>query len=196
MKLKLDKEKINRLSPEDALPLFIRMRNFILGKRKPDGFTRISFMISLFIWLLLAVWNAISYFVVLSADVIYENKGISVKAIIRNHGKKMGFNGQEFLESLTNFYLSNLFIWGLIFIGLVFMYRKIKIYPLLIFGGLIIHFSYMFFILGLQYFIEDVSFFDKICYVIFLGIVILHSWLLNKEKAERIQTSPTDDVIY
>ncbi len=189
MRLKLDKEKINRLSPEDALPLFIRMRNFILGRRKPDGFTRISFMIALFIWLLLAVWNAISYFVLLSADVIYENKGISVKAIIRNHGKKMGFNGQEFLESLTNFYLSNLFIWLVVFIGLVLMYRKLKTYPLFIFGGLIVHFTYMFFILGLQYFIEDISFFDKVSYVVFLAIVIIHSWLMNKEKNESIQSN-------
>ncbi len=189
MKLKLDKEKIDRLSPEDALPLFIRLRNYILGRRKPDGFTRISFMIALFIWLLLAVWNAISYFVLLSADVIYENKGISVKAIIRIHGKKMGFNGQEFLESLTNFYLSNLFIWGVIFIGLVFMYRKLKAYPLFIFGGLIVHFTYMFLILGLQYFIEDISFFDKISYVVFMGIVIIHSWLMNKENNESIHTN-------
>lgn len=185
MKLKLDKEKIDKLSPEDALPLFIRLRNFILGKRKPDGFTRISFLITIFIWLLLSVWNAISYFVLLSADVIYENKGFSVKEIIRIHGRKMGFNGQEFLESLTSFYFYNLFIWGLIFIGLVFMYRKLKVYPLIIFGGLIIHFGYMFFALGLQYFIEDISFFDKICYAIFLGIVIIHSWLLNKEKNEQ-----------
>lgn len=185
MKLKLDKEKIDKLSPEDALPLFIRLRNFILGKRKPDGFTRISFLITIFIWLLLSVWNAISYFVLLSADIIYENKGFSVKEIIRIHGRKMGFNGQEFLESLTSFYFYNLFIWGVIFIGLVFMYRKLKVYPLIIFGGLIIHFGYMFFALGLQYFIEDISFFDKICYAIFLGIVIIHSWLLNKEKNEQ-----------
>lgn len=49
MKLKIDREKINRLSPEDALPLFVRIRNFILGKQKPDGFTRISFLVVLFI---------------------------------------------------------------------------------------------------------------------------------------------------
>jgi hypothetical protein len=184
MKLKIDKEKINRLSPEDALPLIIRVRNFILGKKKPDGFTRVSFLIALFIWLLLTAWNAISYFVVLSADIIYENKGFSVKEIIRIHGRKMGFNGQEFLDALTNFYFINLFIWGIVFVGLVFMYRKMKVYPLFIFGGLIVHFAYMFFILGLQYFLEDISFFDKICYVILLGVIIIHSWLMNKEKAE------------
>lgn len=189
MKIKIDREKIDRLSPEDALPLFIRIRNFILGKRKPDGFTRICFMIVLFVWLLLAVWNAISYFVLLSADVIYQNKGISVNAIIRNHGKKIGFDGQEFLDALTTFYLSNLFIWLVIFVGLVFMYRKMKAYPLLVFGGLIVHFAYMFFILGLQYFIEDISFFDKICYIVFIGIIIIHSWLMNKEKGEPIQIS-------
>lgn len=192
MKLKLDKEKIDKLSPEDALPLFIRLRNFILGKRKPDGFTRISFLITIFIWLLLSVWNAISYFVLLSADIIYENKGFSVKEIIRIHGRKMGFNGQEFLESLTNFYFYNLFIWGVIFLGLVFMYRKLKVYPLIIFGGLIIHFAYMFFALGLQYFIEDISFFDKICYAVFIGIVIIHSWLMNKERNESIQLSQNE----
>lgn len=184
MKLKLDKEKIDRLSPEDALPLLIRLRNFVLGRKKPDGFTRLSFLIVSFIWLLLAAWNAISYFVLLSADVIYENKGFSVKEIIRIHGRKMGFNGQEFLESLTDFYFYNLFIWGVIFIGLVFMYRKLKMYPLFVFGGLIVHFSYMIFVLGLQYFLEDVSFFDKICYAAFIVVIVIHSWLLNKEQRE------------
>ena len=189
MKLNINKEKIDKLSPEDALPLFIRIRNFILGKQKPDGFTRICFLITLFAWLLLSVWNAISYFVLLSADMIYENKGFSVKEIIRIHGRKMGFNGQEFLDALTQFYFYNLFIWGIIFIGLVFMYRKLKSYPLFIFGGFIIHFAYMFFVLGLQYFIEDVSFFDKICYIVFIGLVVVHSWLMNKEKSENDKLS-------
>ena len=184
MKLKIDKEKINRLSPEDALPLFIRIRDFLLGKRKPDGFTRICFSISLFAWVLLTAWNAISYFVLLSADIIYENKGFSVKEIIRMNGQKMGFNGQEFLDALTNFHLYNLFIWALIFVGLLFMYRKMKVYPLIVFSGLIVHFIYMFFILGLQYFLEDVSFFDKILYIVIVLIFIVHSWLMNKEKKE------------
>ncbi|MGM0478320.1 MAG: hypothetical protein ACQERC_03780 [Bacteroidota bacterium] len=183
--MKIDKDKINRLSPEDALPLFIRIKYFLFGKKKPDGFTRIAFTISLFIWVLLTLWNAISYFVLLTSDVIEANKGFSVQAIIRENGVSHGFSGQEFLDALHHFYFINNFIWLLVFVGLVLMYRKKRTYPLFIFVGMAIHFVYMFWYLGFQYFVEDISFFDKICYAIFIFLIIIHSWLMNKEKGEQ-----------
>lgn len=185
MKLKIDKEKINNLSPEDAIPLFVKISRAIFGKKKPDGFTQILFSINIFAWFLLFMWNMMSYFVLLSSNIIKENKGFSVTAIIRRNGQKLGFNGQEFLDAITKFYFLNNFIWAIIFIGLVLMYRKKPFYPFVILGGLIIHFSIMFFTLGLQYFIEDVSFFDKILYAILIGLTIIHSFLMKKEYSDR-----------
>ncbi len=183
--MKIDKDKINRLSPEDALPLMIRIKYFLFGRQRPDGFTRITFTLSLFIWVLLTLWNAISYFVLLSSDIIEKNKGFSVQDIIRENGVSHGFSGPEFLEALRHFYFINNFIWGLIFIGLVLMYRKKRSYPFFIFFGLAVHFGYMFWNLGFQYLVQDISFFDKICYAIFIFTIIIHSWLMNKEKGER-----------
>ena len=185
MKLKIDKEKINKLSPEDAIPLFVKISRLIFGKKKPDGFTRIIFSINLFSWFLLFMWNMISYFVLLSSDIIKENKGFSVNAIIRRNGQKLGFNGQDFLDAITQFYFLNNFIWIIIFIGLILMYRKKAFYPFLLLGGLAIHFSLMFFTLGLQYFLEDVSFFDKILYAVLIVLTIIHSFLMKKEIHDR-----------
>lgn len=185
MKLKIDKEKIDKLSPEDAIPFFVKISRVVFGKRKPDGFTRIIFSVNLFAWFLLFMWNMISYFVLLSSNVIKENKGFSVNAIIRRNGQKLGFNGQDFLDAITQFYFLNNFIWIIIFIGLVLMYRKKAFYPFLILGGLTVHFLLLFFTLGLQYFLEDVSMFDKILYAILIGSTIIHSFLMKKEIHDR-----------
>lgn len=185
MKLKIDKEKINKLSPEDAIPLVVKLSRLIFGKTKPDGLTRILFSVNLFSWFLLFMWNMISYFVLLSSDIIKVNKGFSVNAIIRRNGQNLGFNGQDFLDSITQFYFINNFLWGVVFLGLVLMYRKKSIYPFIILGGLGVHFGWMFFTLGLQYFIEDVSFFDKILYSILIVLTIIHSALMNKESSDQ-----------
>lgn len=185
MKLKIDKTKIDKLSPEDAIPLFVKISRVIFGKKRPDGFTRIIFSINLFAWFLLFMWNMISYFVLISSDIIKENKGFSVNAIIRRNGQKLGFNGQDFLDAITQFYFVNNFIWFIVFIGLVLMYRKKSLYPFLILGGLAVHFLMMFFTLGLQYFIEDVSFFDKILYAVLIVLTIIHSFLMKKEIHDR-----------
>lgn len=194
MKLKIDKEKIDKLSPEDAIPLFVKISRIIFGKKKPDGFTKIIFSINLFAWFLLFMWNMISYFVLLSSSIIKENKGFSINAIIRRNGQKLGMDGQDFLDSITQFYFINNFIWAIIFIGLVLMYRKKAFYPFILLGGLAIHFSLMFFTLGLQYFIEDVSFFDKILYATLIVLTIIHSFLMKKEIQDReVQNEEVQD---
>src|SRR5690554_6905868 len=178
------KKPINELKPEDAIPLLVRIKALILGNKKPDGFTRLIFSISLFSWFLLIMWNAISYFVLLTSDVIKENKGFSVNDVIIKNGQNLGFNGEEFLASITTFYFNSLFVWCFIFIGLALMYRKKRIYPLFVLGGLSFHFIYMFIVLGFQYFLEDISFFDKVLYAIIIGSTLIHALLLNKEKED------------
>ncbi|PWH86780.1 hypothetical protein [Brumimicrobium oceani] len=175
------KKPLTELKPEDAIPLFVRLKNIILGKQKPDGFTQITFSISLLSWLLLVVWNAVSYFVLLTSDIIKENKGFSVDEVIIKNGQNLGFNGEEFLISITTFYFNNLFIWLFVFFGLALMYRKKRIYTFFILGGLAAHFTYMFIVLGFQYFVEDISFFDKILYAVLIVITIIHSFLMKKE---------------
>src|SRR5690554_6863072 len=112
------RKKLDQLKPEDAIPLLVRLKTLILGRNKPDGFTRVMFTFSLFSWLLLTIWNAVSYFVLLTSDIIEENKGFSVKDVIIKNGQNLGFNGEEFLSTITTFYFNSLFVWLFIFFGL------------------------------------------------------------------------------
>ena len=187
MKLKIDKEKIDKLSPEDAIPLVIKLRRFIIGKNKPDGFTRLIFLINLLCWCLLTFWNLLSYIAIQLSDVIEENKKFSVNEIIRKNGRELGFEGQDFLEAISLYYFINIFIWGIVFIGLTMMYRKLKVYPIFFLGGLILHFVIMFYMIGMQYFIEDVSFFDKILYASMIVTGLIHSALMKKESDEKLE---------
>lgn len=181
MKIKLDKEKINKLSPEDAIPLLLKMRQILLGKRKPDSFTRLIFLINLIGVLLLTIWNFLSYLAILFSDFIKSNKGFSVNAIIRRNGRNLGFQGQDFLEAISLYYFLNIFIWFAILFSLLLMYRKVKVYALFYFGALGIHFILMFWMIGLQYFIEDVTWFDKIIYAVLIISTLLHSTIMKRE---------------
>ena len=183
-------DKLDQIKPKDAIPLLIKIRDFALGKKKPDGFTRLMFTISLFCWVLLSFWNGLSYFVLISSNIIEQYKGFSVNQIIIKNGQNLGFDGPEFLASITDFYFYSLFIWAFIFIGLVFLYRKKQRYIFFVLGGLTIQFTYMFYTLGFQYFLEDVSFFDKILYAVLILVTFLHSILMNKEKEEE----PEEDI--
>ncbi len=181
MKIKIEREKIDRLSPEDAIPLLLKIRRLILGRKKPDGFTRLIFTINLTGVIILAVWNALSYLAVLFSDFIKANKGFSVNAIIRRNGRNLGFEGQDFLEAITTYYFLNIFVWLIALFGLILMYRKVKFYAFIYFSSLGVHFALMFFMIGLQYFIEDVTWFDKIIYATLIISTMLHTALIKRE---------------
>lgn len=172
---------VNDLKPEDALPVLKRWRNFILGIHHPDDFTRWVFFLTIFGWILLAVWNIIGYFVLISAPIIEKNKGFSVDKILIRNGQNLGFNGADFILIIRHYYFYSIFIWLLILIGIVLIYRKSIWYPLFFLGGFAVHFIYMFMQVGFQYFIEDISLFDKTIYGLMIGMGFIHSFFMKQE---------------
>ena len=186
MALKVNTEKLNKLEPKDAIPLVLKLRNLVFGKKKPDGFTRLLFIINLIAWFIFMLWNALSYISIIMTTYIREQKGISVARLVRNRGEELGFNGQEFLETVRQFHFLNLFVWIAIFIGIVFLYRKKKFFAIFFFGGFIDHFILMMVMLSFTYFLEDTSFFDKILYGIMILPTFVYYILLNKEKEENV----------
>ena len=186
---KINTDKIDKIKPEDAIPLLLKFRRFLLGKHKPDMFTRVVFTINLIGAILLSVWNSLSYLAILMSDFIKANKGFSVNEIIRINGRNLGFQGQDFLDTITQYYFINHFVWIAIFIGIFLLYRKKKSYVFFYFGGFIVHFLLLIFWIGLQYFIEDVSFFDKLLYAAMLISAMLHlavfSNRMDKKPAEK-----------
>lgn len=184
MAIKVDREKLDKLEPKDALPLVLKLRNLVFGKQKPDGFTRLLFIINISAWFIFTLWNLLSYVSILMTNYIREEKGVSVARLVRKRGEELGFGGNEFLDIVRQFHFLNIFVWLLIFVGIVLLYRKKKVFAFMYFSGFIVHFFLMLFMLGLTYFIEDTSFFDKILYGIMIIPSVVYLVLLKKEKAE------------
>lgn len=181
---KISREKIDKIKPEDAIPLLLRLRRLLLGRKKPDGFTSVVFTINLIGAVLLSLWNLLSYFVIIMSDFIKQHKGFSVNEIIRRNGRNLGFEGQDFLDTITQFYFINNFVWIAIIFGILLLYRRKKTYIYFYFGGFIVHFLLLIFWIGLQYFIEDVTLFDKLIYAAMIISTLLHAVVFSKNKTD------------
>ncbi len=184
MALKIDTSKLDKVEPKDALPIILKIRNIIFGKKRPDAFTRTVFYINLVAWFIFMLWSTISYFAIALKELIKENKGISIAAIVRRRGEELGFDGETFLVSFKQFQFVDIFIWITIFVSLIFLYRKKRIFAVLYFSAIGLHFLLMVFMLSFTYFLEDISFFDKITYFIMVVISFIYTLLLSKETIE------------
>ncbi|MGB0934091.1 MAG: hypothetical protein ACPGU5_07390 [Lishizhenia sp.] len=184
MALKINTSKLNKVEPKDAIPVIVKIRTFIFGKKRPDPFTRLVFYVNLVGWFIFMLWSTISYFAIALKDLITENKGISVAAIVRRRGEELGFDGETFLVSFKQFQFADIFIWIAVFVSLIFLYRKKRAFAVIYFSALSLHFLLMVFMLSFAYFMEDVSFFDKIAYLVMVVLSFVYMLLLSKESAE------------
>ncbi len=175
-------EEVKPTKFQSPLPFLIQFRNLIFGKEKPDVYTRITFMMNVIIWLTFFVWNGISYFTITSRSLIYRMKGIPVESIIQKRGVELGYEGSEFLNRLLTFHGIALICWGIIFIGLVLLYRKNKHYTYFILIPFIFYLGMTVFYIGFTYFMEDTTTYDKIALLIFTVSILIHSYLVKNER--------------
>ena len=83
-------ENVKHTKFQSPVPLLIRVRNFIFGKKKPDVFTRVTFYINMLIWFMFFLWNIVSYIAISSRNLILDMKGIPVEEIIEVRGVELG----------------------------------------------------------------------------------------------------------
>lgn len=167
---------------KSPVPILKRIRNFLLGKQKPDIFTRITFWMSLIISLIFLIWNILGYVAVSSADWIFSEKGIDVASIIENRGNQLGFEKGEFASRLLTFNAIGVSCWTILIAGLLFLYRKRMTYIYMVFGALIFYLGMIFFYLGFGYFVEDITFMDKVALLILFSCLTIHAILLRNER--------------
>lgn len=128
------------------------------------------------------IWNVASYFTIASRDFILQQKGIHVTDIIKYRGIELGFDGNDFLSRLMTFHGVAIICWGVIFIGLILLYRKRRTFIYFILGGLFFYVGMSVFYLNISYFIEDTTTYDKIALLIMLTSTVLHAFLLKNER--------------
>ena len=179
-KERLKREKMRKL--ESPIPFVIVFRNWIFGKKKPDIYTRMTFFLNLLIWFMFIIWSAFSYFAVVSRDWIYQHKGINVENIIAQRGDSLGFSPGEFLSKLelTNFI--SLVCWLIFFVGLVMLYRKKKIFAYFTLFPIAVYLILNGLYLGFNYFLEDITLFDKILILVSATSLIAISFLMRSER--------------
>jgi hypothetical protein len=173
----------------DNSNFMLKIRTFVLGEETPDMFTRITFNILLGIWSILISWNILSVIVIKFSEIIEENKGISVNEILIKKGKQLGFEGVNFIGIIENFYILSIFLFLVILIGLILLYRKSNLYAPFFFGGFLFYLISLIFLVGFQFLIEDVSTFDKILLAFMFVLGLIHYTLMIKEKNDLLDQS-------
>ena len=176
---------MKELNPEkfqSPVPILLKVRNLVFGEERPDIYTRITFHINLLIWAAFMVWNVISYFTIALRAVILEEKGIPVETIIQERGLTLGFGQDEFLSRLLTFHGIAIICWGLVFFGLILLYRKKKQFSYFIFGSVGFYIGMSIFYLSFTYFLQDTTTFDKIALLVLLASCGLHAYLMKNER--------------
>lgn len=157
-----------------ALPLILKLRDLIFGENKPEVYTRITVYFNALIWLIFLSWHLISYASISLREVIFTEKKIDVEALIFERGKLLGFQPYEFLNLLLKYHLISSICWGTIFIGMILIWRKNKIFNYFIFIPLIVYAGMILFFLRWRYFMEDTTTFDKITLLVFVLNILIY----------------------
>lgn len=176
-------EDIKTTKFQSPVPLLIRVRNLIFGKKKPDIYTRITFYLNLLIWVGFMLWSIISYIAISSRKLIFEIKGIPVESIIQERGHALGFTEDTFISRLTTFHAISVICWIVVLFGLILLYRKQRRFVYFILGGTTFYVGMIIFYISFQYFREDVTFIDKVGLLVLFLSVLLHGFLMKNERS-------------
>lgn len=179
-KERIKREKIRKF--ESPIPFVILFRNWIFGKQRPDMYTLLTFFANLVIWFFFLIWTGFSYFTIISREWIWEQKGIAVTSIVDKRGIALGFEPDVFIARLEFTNLIGIVCWCVFFIGLVFLYRKRKIFIYLTLIPMSIYLLLNLFYLGMTYFLHDVTMFDKVLLLIAATSLLVHSVLMKNER--------------
>lgn len=177
-----------------AIPLVLLLRDFIFGKNSPDRFTKFIVYTNLLIWLCFTAWHLISYFAISLRDLIFEEKKINVQELIFQRGIELGFSPYQFLNHILKYHFISIFAWGFVFVGLVLLWRKKKIFSFFIYIGLVAYVAILFLFMGRKYIATDVTFLDKI-WVGYLFVSCSLAVFLRPYLNPNSQPMPSDEAL-
>lgn len=164
---------------QSPLPFIIQFRNLIFGKKSPDALTQVTFFINLFIWFVFQLWSILTYFVLNYHSSFARTKGIDVDGIMRKRAIELGYNSENFMDSLITSSGISIVSWSLIFIALVLLWRKKKYFIHFFAIGFLSYMLLSLFYVGYNYFVQDTSTFDKISLLVMFSSIVIH-FLIQK----------------
>ena len=169
---------------QSPIPFLRQLRNLIFGKHLPDMFTRITFYINSVLWTTFIIWHILSYVTLTSRDLFLQQKGLPIESIVEKRGAELGFEAGEFLARLITFHGIAIICWAIMFIGLIFLYRKFKSFIYVILGPVVFYIGMNIFYVGFTYFMDDTTMYDKVALLIIIVNTLLHSYLIKNGRDE------------
>lgn len=164
------------------IPFFHQIRKLIFGDESPTLMMKISIYINFLIWVIFFIWHIMSFYAISSRDVILQEKKINVEILIFNRGSELGFDPSVFLENLLAFHRLSIIFWAIIFLGNVLMWRMKKQFAYFLFGSVILYYLTMLFYLGIHYYMDDTTPFDKISIFVFLLNSLFFVFMLRNHR--------------
>lgn len=157
----------------------------IFGKKRPDIFTYITFIMNLILWITFMLWSIVSYYTIDLRDFIYKQKHIPIEHIIKERGRELGFDGQDFLERLSTVNGIGIVCWGVVFFSLILLFRKKKQFFYFFITPIVFYIGMLFFYISPSYFMQDTTTFDKIALLIMIASSSIFYYMLkNKDDDE------------
>lgn len=167
------------------------LKTFLLGQSQPDVFTRLTFQIALTSSVLMIIWNLFSWFAFSYGWSLEESKGIQIGKLLEVRAQHFGFTLNNYHLKLTQHFFFSTISWIISLISVFLLYRK---HPFFIFVMFLGHSAYLlsaFFLLGFNFFMEDIGWFEK------LALLVTHVsgwiiWLLHRNERLGISNFKTD----
>lgn len=178
-----ENEEAKKTRFQSPVPILRQLRNLIFGMKIPDMYTRVTFLINMVLMSTFLIWDILSYFALTSTEMIGEQKGITVEAIVSARGEVLGFADGAFFSRLCTYHSIGIICWGVFFFGLILMYRKVKSYVYFCFGAMLFYVGMAILYLSFTYYLEDTTAYDKVAMLIMLVSIGVHSYLMTNRHA-------------
>ena len=164
------------------IPLARTNENTKTMRTKPDQYTQISFYINLAVSTYLLFSSLMMLVTLNTTKIIEQFKQISASELIDKRGAQLGFEQGEFQLALNQYYVFSIVALVLICLSLILLWKKWTFfYPLLIFSTFL-GFLSMLVLLGPSYFLDDISWTEKVLWLVLILNSTIYWSLLKKEK--------------
>ena len=174
--------------------LIQKIKTFIIGKEKPNWFTRLSVLAGFAIWFYYAIWHLLIFLSITFTDQL-KNPAL-IRETYGKIGGKYNFNirYQNMNWNTMDVVYMHAFIMLILLIvsltGLVLIYRRKKWgYIIYLLGNVSIILFSLFF-LGTAYFKEQISNFDKIMFLVVTIYFFIGMFFLKNTKAVEKKINP------
>jgi hypothetical protein len=164
------------------IQLVKKLKLLLFGNKEVSLLEKLMVLINFSICFVFFVWHLLSYIVISKRTLIIEHKNINIEQLILNRGAELGYDSDYFLNNITLFHFASIIIWFLLLLNNVIMLRKLKhfmpIELILILG----YYAIMLSLLGITYYYEDTTKFDKIIIILFAVNSLFYNFSIKNGK--------------